>query len=63
MAVKNGQSIETGNIGYTIHRTKTNRAKQRGKIQHKTKKDEQHGHHQNPGDEPRLPRIWVSANQ
>ena len=27
-AIKNGQFIETGNIGYTRHRTKTNKAKQ-----------------------------------
>ena len=26
-ALKNGQSRETGNIGYTIHRTKTNKVK------------------------------------
>jgi hypothetical protein len=33
-AMKNGQSRDTGNIGYTRHRTKTNKTK----TQHRTKK-------------------------
>jgi quinol monooxygenase YgiN len=38
-AIHNGQSRETGNIGYTWHRTKTYK-----KVQ-KTRKDEQHRSH------------------
>ena len=42
-AIENGQSRDTGNIGYTIHRTKTNTTQK-----HNTEnlKDEQHGPNQ-----------------
>ena len=30
-AIKNGQSRETGNIGYTRHKTKTNQNKKKNK--------------------------------
>ena len=43
-AMKNEQSRETGNIGYTRHRTKTNKYK---KHNAENWKDEQHGPHQN----------------
>ena len=45
MPIKNGQSIDTGNIGYIIHRTKTIKA-QKHKTENQT--DELHGPHQNP---------------
>jgi hypothetical protein len=35
--IKNGQSRDTGNIGYTRHRTKTNKTKNTAQ---KTKKDD-----------------------
>jgi hypothetical protein len=41
--IKNGQSRETGNIGYTRHRTKSNKIKNKTQ---KAKKNEQHGHYQ-----------------
>jgi quinol monooxygenase YgiN len=46
--MKNGQSRETGNIGYTRHKTKTNKTKK-----HNTEnwKDERHGLHQQLGSE------------
>ena len=44
-AIKNGQSRDTGNIGYTCHNEKTNRTK--NTTQHrKLKKNEQPGTHQ-----------------
>ena len=42
-AINNEQSRETGNIGYTRHRTKTSKAKNKTQ---KKKKDEQYGPHQ-----------------
>jgi len=44
--IKNGQSRDTGNIGYTRHRTKTNKTKN---TTQKTKKDDP----QKTGGEPR----------
>jgi len=38
------KSRDTGNIGYTRHRMKTNKTK----TQHRKKKDEQHRLHQKP---------------
>jgi len=32
MAIKKGQSRETGNIGYTTHKTKTNKTKTQHKM-------------------------------
>ena len=42
-AINNEQSRDTGNIGYTRHRTKTSKAKNKTQ---KKKKDEQYGPHQ-----------------
>jgi len=39
-AIKNGQSRDTGNIGYTRHRTKTNKTKQNKKHNTGNKRDE-----------------------
>jgi len=48
-AIKYGQSRETGNIGYTRHKTKANKTKN---TTQNTKIDEQHGPHQKPRVNP-----------
>jgi hypothetical protein len=43
--IRNGQSRDTGNIGHTRYRTKTNKTKQK----QYSKVDEKHGPHQKQG--------------
>jgi hypothetical protein len=47
--IKNGQSRDTGNIGYTRHMTKTNKTKN---TTHKTKELSNTDPHQKSGGEP-----------
>ena len=44
----NGQSRDTGNIGYTRHGTKTKAKTKKHNTTQKTKKDEEHGPYQKP---------------
>ena len=48
-AIKNGQSRETGNIGYTLHRTKANKTQKQKTKTTENEKDKQHRPHQNRG--------------
>ena len=53
-AIHNGRSIETGNIGYTRHKTKTYKKAQ------KTRKDKEHGSHSYHSDVIAVEFIYTS---